>query len=135
MRKTAISDMKVGSTKLRLLALITDRQILIAAISAIVLATGVLAGWMLTTRGWFPGGGGENRAPSLLAGGQRSGAKVDLHTGFSAIAKAVIPTVVTTDSGDGGGRVDYAVWTSQFLDRQACSPQRGQSHARSPLRR
>ncbi len=72
-------------------------QILIAALSAIVLAAGVLAGWMLTTRGWLPGGG-ENRAPSLLAGGQRSSAQGDLHTGFSAIAKAVIPAVVTVEA-------------------------------------
>jgi S1-C subfamily serine protease len=73
-------------------------QILIAALSAIVLAAGVLAGWMLTTRGWLPRGGGENRAPSLLAGGQRSSAQVDLQAGFSAIAKAVIPAVVTVET-------------------------------------
>jgi serine protease Do len=58
-----------------------------------VLLLGMIAGSVLADRGWSPLG--NNFVPIYLSADQRVNQSVNLHSGFSSVAKAVMPAVVT----------------------------------------
>src|SRR5262245_41898292 len=58
-----------------------------------VLLVGLFAGSLLTTNGWSPFG--RPNAPFYMVSDQHPDQTVNLNSGFSAIAKAVTPAVVT----------------------------------------
>lgn len=61
-----------------------------------VLLLGALFGSVATARGWTPFGSGDGgKVPVYLAADQRVTQPLNLNTGFSAVAKAVTPAVVT----------------------------------------
>jgi len=63
-----------------------------------VLVVGAFAGSAMTAKGWFPfKGENGNKVPIFLAADQRVTGQVNLNTGFSAVAKAVTPAVVTVE--------------------------------------
>src|SRR5262252_1410878 len=71
---------------------------LVLAIAGIgVLVIGTLAGSAITARGWSPFSGGDGKkVPIYLAADQQKVSQpLSLGTGFSAVAKAVTPAVVT----------------------------------------
>ncbi|MGH9769462.1 MAG: DegQ family serine endoprotease [Blastocatellia bacterium] len=61
-----------------------------------LLLVGVAAGSALSTGGWSPFG--SNGVPIYLSGDQRVNQAVNLNAGFSAVAKAVTPAVVTIET-------------------------------------
>lgn len=65
-------------------------------ISIAVLLVGVVAGSALSAKGWSPFG--SNGVPIYLSADQRVNQAVNLNTGFSAVAKAVTPAVVTIET-------------------------------------
>src|SRR5215510_6962370 len=58
-----------------------------------VLLLGMITGSVLADRGWSPFG--NNFVPIYLSADQRVNQAVNLNTGFSSVAKAVTPAVVT----------------------------------------
>jgi Do/DeqQ family serine protease len=75
--------------------------LLLSVLGVIVLAAGVFAGSAMTARGWSPfnkmtGGSGAS-VPIYVAAENRPGQQLTLNGGFSAIAKAVTPAVVTIE--------------------------------------
>lgn len=64
-----------------------------------VFLIGMLAGSVITTKGWTPFfNAGNNKVPIYLAADQGIHQAVTLNTGFSAVAKAVTPAVVTVET-------------------------------------
>lgn len=73
-----------------------NRNVGLGLIGASVLIFGLLTGSILTAKGWMPFSSDENKVPIYLAAESRmSGQSVTLNSGFSAVAKAVTPAVVT----------------------------------------
>src|SRR5215831_14173731 len=66
---------------------------LLGLIGAGVLIIGALVGSAVTARGWFNGGG--EKVPIYVSSDAKINEQVTLNGGFSAIAKAVTPAVVT----------------------------------------
>ena len=66
---------------------------LLSLIGAAVLIVGAIFGSAATARGWFSGGGGK--VPIYVSSDPKVNEQVTLNGGFSAIAKAVTPAVVT----------------------------------------
>src|SRR5262249_21952044 len=66
---------------------------LLSLVGAAVLIVGAILGSAATARGWFTGGGGK--APIYVASDPKVNEQVTFNGGFSAIAKAVTPAVVT----------------------------------------
>lgn len=65
-------------------------------VGAAILILGALFGSAATSNGWFWGnGGGENRVPIYVSADSKVNEQVTLNGGFSPIAKAVTPAVVT----------------------------------------
>jgi S1-C subfamily serine protease len=63
------------------------------SVAALLLA--VLAGSVMTARGWTPFKGDDGKVPVYLAAEQKVTQQLSLNTGFSAVAKAATPAVVT----------------------------------------
>jgi serine protease Do len=63
--------------------------------SVAVLLLAVLAGSVMTARGWTPFKSDDGKVPVYLAAEQKINQQLSLNTGFSAVAKAVTPAVVT----------------------------------------
>src|SRR5215475_6448802 len=66
---------------------------LLSLVGAAVLIFGAVFGSAATARGWFNGGGGK--VPIYVSADPKVNEQVTLNGGFSAIAKAVTPAVVT----------------------------------------
>lgn len=66
---------------------------LLSLVGAAVLIAGAIFGSAATAWGWFNGGGGK--APIYLSSDAKVNEQITLNGGFSAIAKAVTPAVVT----------------------------------------
>src|SRR5215510_9142696 len=66
---------------------------ILSLIGAAVLIVGAIFGSAATARGWFNGGGGK--VPIYVSSDSKVNEQVTLNGGFSAIAKAVTPAVVT----------------------------------------
>src|SRR5215471_5035522 len=66
---------------------------LLSLIGAAVLIVGAIFGSAATARGWFSGGGGK--VPIYVSSDPKVNEQVTFNGGFSAIAKAVTPAVVT----------------------------------------
>jgi serine protease Do len=66
---------------------------LLSLIGAAVLIAGAIFGSAVTARGWFNGGGGK--VPIYVSSDAKVNEQITLNGGFSAIAKAVTPAVVT----------------------------------------
>lgn len=64
-------------------------------IGVAVLFIGALAGSAATAYGWLGGSGSENKVPIYVSANSKVNEQVTINGGFSAIAKAVTPTVVT----------------------------------------
>lgn len=78
-----------------------------------VLIVGMLLGSIVTAKGWMPFASGDgSKVPVYLAADQRVNQQLSLTTGFSSVAKAVTPAVVTirTESRTRQQRVPF------FLD-------------------
>ncbi|HWQ36078.1 MAG TPA: DegQ family serine endoprotease [Blastocatellia bacterium] len=67
-------------------------------IGAGLLLLGVVSGAVIKAQGWLPFGGNENKVPIYVAADQRTSQALTLNTGFSAVAKAVTPAVVTVET-------------------------------------
>ncbi|MEP7272879.1 MAG: DegQ family serine endoprotease [Acidobacteriota bacterium] len=79
-----------------------------AVVGALVLAA--MVGSVMTAKGWTPfRSGDEGKVPVYLAAEQRVNQQLSLNTGFSAVAKAVTPAVVTikTESRARAQRAPY----------------------------
>src|SRR6185369_9488393 len=59
-----------------------------------VLVVGAIFGSAATTRGWFSGGG-PTKVPIYVSSDSKINEQITMNGGFSAIAKAVTPAVVT----------------------------------------
>src|SRR5262245_16792567 len=66
---------------------------LLSLVGVGVLVVGALFGSAATARGWFSGGG--EKVPIYVSSGSQVNEQVTINGGFSAIAKAVTPAVVT----------------------------------------
>ncbi|MBO0860956.1 MAG: Do family serine endopeptidase [Chloracidobacterium sp.] len=66
---------------------------LLSLIGAAVLISGAIFGSAATARGWFTGGGGK--VPIYVSSDPKVNEQVTINGGFSAVAKAVTPAVVT----------------------------------------
>src|SRR5215467_2270632 len=66
---------------------------ILSLVGAAVLIAGALFGSAVTARGWFSGGG--EKVPIYVSTDPKVNEQVTLNGGFSAIAKAVTPAVVT----------------------------------------
>jgi serine protease Do len=66
---------------------------ILSLVGAAVLIVGAIFGSAATARGWFNGGGGK--VPIYVSSDPKVNEQVTLNGGFSAIAKAVTPAVVT----------------------------------------
>jgi serine protease Do len=64
-------------------------------IGLVVLFIGALAGSAATANGWLGGSSSENKVPIYVSSDSKVNEQVTINGGFSAIAKAVMPTVVT----------------------------------------
>jgi serine protease Do len=64
-------------------------------IGLVVLFIGALAGSAATANGWLGGSSSENKVPIYVSSDPKVNEQVTINGGFSAIAKAVTPTVVT----------------------------------------
>jgi serine protease Do len=75
-------------------------QVVLFTLLAIgVIALSVLSGVAMQARGWFPFKSGDGNSASVIAAPeQRSNQATLLNTGFSAVAKAVTPAVVTVET-------------------------------------
>lgn len=67
---------------------------ILSLVGAAVLIAGAIFGSAATTRGWFNGGGGE-KVPIYVSSDSRVNDNITFNGGFSGIAKAVTPAVVT----------------------------------------
>jgi Do/DeqQ family serine protease len=67
---------------------------LLSLLGAGVLLIGAVFGSAATAKGWFNGGGAENKAPIYVSADPKINENVTLNGGFSTIAKAVTPAVV-----------------------------------------
>jgi hypothetical protein len=67
-------------------------------IGAGLLLLGVVSGAAIKAEGWLPFGGNENKVPIYVTADQRTNQALTLNTGFSAVAKAVTPAVVTVET-------------------------------------
>jgi serine protease Do len=106
---------------------------LVAVLGVTVLGVGALVGAALAARGWslFGGGGaGGNKVPIYLAADQRVTQQLSLNSGFSAVAKAVTPAVVTINT-ESRGRQQSPLFVDPFRD--FFGPD--QDEERSPRRR
>src|SRR5262249_58548551 len=66
---------------------------LLSLVGAAVLIAGAIFGSAATARGWFNGGG--EKVPIYVSSDPKVNEQVTINGGFSAIAKAVTPAVVT----------------------------------------
>src|SRR5215475_1343336 len=66
---------------------------LLSLVGAAVLISGAIFGSAATARGWFTGGGGK--VPIYVSSDPKVNEQVTINGGFSAVAKAVTPAVVT----------------------------------------
>src|SRR5262245_65998692 len=66
---------------------------LLSLVGVAVLIVGAIFGSAATARGWFNGGGGK--VPIYVSSDPKINEQVTFNGGFSAIAKAVTPAVVT----------------------------------------
>ncbi|HZN10597.1 MAG TPA: Do family serine endopeptidase [Blastocatellia bacterium] len=106
---------------------------LVTVLGVTVLGVGALVGAALAARGWslFGGGGaGGNKVPIYLAADQRVTQQLSLNSGFSAVAKAVTPAVVTINT-ESRGRQQSPLFVDPFRD--FFGPD--QDEERSPRRR
>jgi len=60
-----------------------------------LLIAGLFSGAAMSAQGWLPFNGGGDKVPIYIATDSRVAEQVALNTGFSAVAKAVTPAVVT----------------------------------------
>ena len=88
-----------------------SNRLLLGLGAAAIMVLGALMGSVATARGWSPFGGEGNKVPVYYAADQTVKEPLNLNTGFSAVAKAVTPAVVTirTQSRQRANR-------SQFID-------------------
>src|SRR5262245_23743601 len=68
---------------------------ILSIIGVAVLLIGALAGSAATAGGWFKGRSGEGKVPIYVSADPKVNEQITLNGGFSAIAKAVTPAVVT----------------------------------------
>lgn len=87
-----------------------SNKLMLSLAAAAIMVVGALMGSVATARGWSPFGG-DNKVPVYYAADQPVKEPLNLNTGFSAVAKAVTPAVVTirTQSRQRATR-------SQFMD-------------------
>jgi serine protease Do len=78
----------------------TRQQVLLyGAWSVGLLLLGLLSGAAMNARGWWPfDGDDQNQVPIYVAADQRVNQAITLNAGFSAVAKAVTPAVVTIET-------------------------------------
>jgi serine protease Do len=67
----------------------------LGVIGLVVLFIGALAGSAATAKGWLGGSSSENKVPIYVSSDPKVNEQVTINGGFSAIAKAVTPAVVT----------------------------------------
>ncbi len=73
--------------------------IVMSLIGVAVLVVGLVTGSVITAKGWTPFiSGSDNKVPIYLAADQRLVGQINLNSGFSAVAKAVTPAVVTVET-------------------------------------
>ncbi len=79
---------------------VTRQHVLLyGALGVSLLLLGLLSGAAMNARGWWPfDSGDKNQVPMYLAADQRVNQAVTLNAGFSAVAKAVTPAVVTIET-------------------------------------
>ncbi len=68
---------------------------LLSILGISVLLIGALAGSAATAKGWFKASGADNRVPIYVSSDSKLNEQITLNGGFSSIAKAVTPAVVT----------------------------------------
>jgi len=87
-----------------------SNKLMLSLAAAAIMVVGALMGSIATARGWTPFGG-DNKVPVYYAADQSVKEPLNINTGFSAVAKAVTPAVVTirTQSRQRATR-------SQFMD-------------------
>lgn len=87
-----------------------SNKLMLSLAAAAIMVVGALMGSVATARGWSPFGN-DNKVPVYYAADQPVKEPLNLNTGFSAVAKAVTPAVVTirTQSRRSATR-------SQFMD-------------------
>src|SRR5437773_2176884 len=84
---------------------LTHRQqvMLLSLLGTGLLLLGLLSGGAMAAKGWLPFSGQSkgldsgDKTPSYLTAEQRNNGQVMLNTGFSTVAKAVTPAVVTVE--------------------------------------
>lgn len=77
---------------------VRQQVLLYTALGVGLLLLGLLSGAAMNARGWWPFDSDKNQVPIYVAADQRVNQAVTLNTGFSAVAKAVTPAVVTIET-------------------------------------
>ncbi len=92
--------------------------VLLSLIGAGVLLVGALIGSAVTAKGWSPfkDPGEETKVPIYLAADQFSHQPIDLSKGFSAVAKAVTPAVVTINVSSRSRPQQFPFFLDPFRD-------------------
>ena len=94
---------------------------LLSLVGAAVLIVGAIFGSAATARGWFNGGGGK--VPIYVSSDPKVNEQVTFNGGFSAIAKAVTPAVVTINISSRRSRQQEIPFMfdpfRDFFDRQS----------------
>ena len=94
---------------------------LMSLLGVVTLVVGVIAGSAMTARGWAPfkkltGGGNGNQVPVYVAADNRVSQSLTLNGGFSAVAKAVTPAVVTIEVKARAKQLQFPLTMDPFHD-------------------
>ena len=87
--QTSVNEMLIGREGHR------SNRLLLGLGGAAVLIMGALMGSIATAKGWSPFRGADNKVPVYYAADQRVKEPLNITAGFSPVAKAVTPAVVT----------------------------------------
>ncbi len=87
--QTSVNEMLIGRVGHR------SNRLLLGLGGAAVLIMGALLGSIATAKGWTPFRGSDNKVPVYYAADQRVKEPLNIMAGFSPVAKAVTPAVVT----------------------------------------
>src|SRR5262245_30889051 len=75
-----------------------QKMIFLVLVGLGMLLIGLISGVAMMARGWLPFNTSGNKIPALLASGQPIDSQATLNLGFSSVAKAVTPAVVTVET-------------------------------------
>ncbi len=93
---------------------------LISLLGVVTLVVGVMAGSAMTAKGWSPfnkpDGGNGNQVPVYVAADNRVSQTLTLNGGFSAVAKAVTPAVVTIEVKSRAKQPQFPLTMDPFHD-------------------